>query len=305
MFRKLILLFATALLSGSATAQDSESIASIFSNQGLSFDVVSTSQDQSTFAGISKETSSLIVAQKKIGNYKLPEKIDSNLTEGAFRPEGFSENEYLFFKVYDASSFIIENKYYVLRPTNVRRENYITNSNYAYLVMNSFERNPSRAIATLGYYRPQRFSPYNRSNQQRSISRVGIDIKKIDKTVDLFTESNAVIIFTDNISAFIRLNLDGTIASENEIELKEPIFWSNKARGVVKDEVTNEYYIYTETNFSYNWYSLNSNTGATKFITKMKDVWNNPNFKIDNGQLHYQKMRANKLENYTLALKNN
>ena len=304
MFRKSNLLFALAFLSGIATAQDSESIASIFSNQGLTLDIVSASKDQSTFAGISQETSSLIVAQKKIGNYKLPEKIDSSLTEGAFRPEGFSENEYLFFSVYDASNFIIENKYYVLRPTNVRRENYITNSNYANLVMNSFERNPNRAIETFGYYRPQRFSPYHRYNQQRSIRRVGIDIKKIDKTVDLFTESNAVVMFTDNFSAFIRFNLDGTIASENEIELKEPIFWSNKGRGVVKDEVTNEYYIFTETNFSYNWHSLNSETGATKFITKMNDVWGNPNFRIDNGQLHYQKMKAEKLENYTLDLKN-
>jgi hypothetical protein len=186
----------------------------------------------------------------------------------------------------------------------VRRENYITNSNYANLVMNSFERNPNRAIATFGYYRPQRFSPYHRSNQQRSIRRVGIDIKKIDKTVDLFTESNAIVMFTDNFSAFIRFNLDGTIASENEIQLKAPIFWSNKGRGVVKDEVTNEYYIFTETNFSYNWYSLNSETGATKFITKMNDVWENPNFKIDNGQLHYQKMKTEKLENHILDLKN-
>jgi len=303
MFRKSSFLFALAFLSGTATAQDSESIASIFSNQGLALDVVSTSQDQSTFAGISKETSSLIVAQKKIGNYKLPEKIDSSLTEGAFRPSGFPENEYLFFSVYDASSFIIENKYYISRPTNVRRE-YITNSNYSNLVMNSFERNPNRAIATFGYYRPQRFSPYHRSNQQRSIRRVGIDIKKIDKTVDLFAESNAIVMFTDNFSSFIRLNLDGSVASKTEIELKEPIFWSNKGRGVVKDEATNAYYIFTETNFSYNWYSLNSETGATKFITKMNDVWEKPNFKIDNGQLHYQKMKAEKLENYTLDLKN-
>ena len=303
MFRKLNLLFAISFVSCRILAQETSSILTILNNQGLTLDVVSASEDENTFAGISKESASLFIAQKKIGNYKLPEKIDANLTEGAFRPVGFPENEYLFFSVYDASSFIIENKYYVLRPTNVRRE-YITNSNYSNLVMNSFERNPNRAIATFGYYRPQRFSPYHRSNQQRSIRRVGIDIKKIDKTVDLFTESNAVVMFTDNFSAFIRLNLDGTIASENEIQLKEPIFWSNKGRGVVKDEVTNEYYIFTETNFSYNWYSLNSETGATKFITKMNDVWGNPNFRIDNGQLHYQKMKAEKLENYTLDLKN-
>ena len=170
--------------------------------------------------------------------------------------------------------------------------------------MNSFENNPSRSIATFGYYRPQRFTPYHRFNEQRSIRRVGIDIKKIDKTVDLFTESNSVLMFTDNFSAIIRLNLDGTIAFENKIQLKEPIFWSNKGRGVVKDEVTNEYYIFTETNFSYNWYSLSSETGATKFITKMNDVWENPNFRIEEGTLHYQKNKAGKLENYSLDLKN-
>ena len=303
MFRKSNLLFALAFLSGIATAQDSESIASIFSNQGLTLDIVSASKDQSTFAGISQETSSLIVAQKKIGNYKLPEKIDSSLTEGAFRPEGFSENEYLFFSVYDASNFINENKSFILPQTDMRRDNCLTCSNYSNFVMNSFENNPSRSIATFGYYRPQRFTPYHRFNEQRRIRKVGIDIKKIDKTVDLFTESNAVVMFTDNFSAFIRLNLDGTIASENEIQLKAPIFWSNKGRGVVKDEVTNEYYIFTETNFSYNWYSLNSKTGATKFITKMNDVWENPNFRIEEGTLHYQKNKAGKLEIYSLDLK--
>jgi hypothetical protein len=303
MFRKSNLLFALAFLSGIATAQDSESIASIFSNQGLTLDIVSASKDQSTFAGISQETSSLIVAQKKNGNYKLPLKIDSSLTEGAFRPEGFSENEYLFFSVYDASSFINENKSFLLRQNNMRRDNCLTCSNYSNFVMNSFENNPRRSIATFGYYRPQRFTPYHRFNEQRSIRRVGIDIKKIDKTVDLFTESNAVVMFTDNFSAFIRLNLDGTIASENEIQLKAPIFWSNKGRGVVKDEVTNEYYIFTETNFSYNWYSLNSETGATKFITKMNEVWENPNFRIEDGQLYYQKNKSGKLENYSYNLK--
>ena len=303
MFRKSSFLFALAFLSGIATAQDSESIASIFSNQGLTLDIVSASKDQSTFAGISQETSSLIVAQKKIGNYKLPLKIDSSLTEGAFRPEGYSENEYLFFSVYDASSFINENKSFLLRQNNMRRDNCLTCSNYSNFVMNSFENNPSRSIATFGYYRPQRFSPYHRFNEQRSIRRVGIDIKKIDKTIDLFTESNSIVMFTDNFSAFIRLNLDGSIASKTEIELKEPLFWSNKGRGVVKDEVTNEYYIYTETNFSYNWYSLNSKTGATKFITKMNDVWENPNFRIEEGTLHYQKNKAGKLENYSLDLK--
>ena len=304
MFRKSNLLFALAFLSGIATAQDSESIASIFSNQGLTLDIVSASKDQSTFAGISQETSSLIVAQKKIGNYKLPEKIDSSLTEGAFRPEGFSENEYLFFSFYDASSFLTEKKAYVNKTRNRPAGNCLSCSNYSNSVINSFANNQGRSIATFGYYRPQRITSYHRYNFVRTPRLLGIKVLQVKKDVNLFTESNSILFFTENISSLIRLNLDGTIASKTEIELKEPIFWSNKGRGVVKDEVTNEYYIFTETNFSYNWYSLNSETGATKFITKMNDVWENPNFRIDNGQLHYQKMKAGKLENYTLDLKN-
>jgi hypothetical protein len=295
MFRKSNLLFALAFLSGTATAQDSESIASIFSNQGLTLDVVSTSQDQSTFAGISKETSSLIVAQKKTGNYKLPEKIDSSLIEGAFRPEGYSENEYLFFSVYDASSLLIQNKSYLINSTYTRR-----------VRKNSYLYNFPWASSTYGYYVSQNPSLYGMKNIQpitTSIIRKGkiIESRKI-RTIDLFTETNSLLVFLDDVSSFIRLNLDGTIASKTEIELKEPIFWSNKGRGVVKDEVTNEYYIYTETNFSYNWYSLNSETGATKFITKMNDVWENPNFRIENGILNYDKLKGGVMQTQTINL---
>jgi hypothetical protein len=204
----------------------------------MTLDLVATSQDENTFAGISQESASLFVAQKRIGNYKLPEKIDGTLSEGAFRPAGFSENEFLYYTVYDASPLIIENRSYVLRPINVRRDNFIASSNYSNFVMNSFENNPSRSIATFGYYRPQRFSPYHRFNEQRMVRRVGIDVKKIDKSIGLFTEPNAIVLFTDNISSIVRLNLDGTIISKNDIQLKERIFWSNKGRGIVKDVST-------------------------------------------------------------------
>jgi hypothetical protein len=304
MFRKLNLLLAITFVSGGIFAQQATVISTILNNQGMTLDLVATSQDENTFAGISQESASLFVAQKRIGNYKLPEKIDASLSEGAFRPAGFSENEYLYYTVYDASPLIIENKSILLRSTNVRRGNCLNCSNYSNFVMNSFENNPSRSIATFGYYRPQRFSPYHRFNEQRMVRRVGIDVKKIDKNIGLFTEPNAIVLFTDNISSIVRLNLDGTIISKNDIQLKERIFWSNKGRGIVKDVSTGTYYLFTETNFSYNWYRLDSETGATKFITKMNDVWENPNFSIDNGQLHYQKMKAEKLENYTLDLKN-
>jgi hypothetical protein len=169
--------------------------------------------------------------------------------------------------------------------------------------MNSFANNQGRSIATFGYYRPQLITVYHRYNYVRTPRSLGIKVLQVKKDVNLFTESNSILFFTENISSLIRLNLDGSIVSKTEIELKEPIFWSNKGRGVVKDEATNTYYIYTETNFSYNWYSLDSETGATKFITKMNDVWGNPNFRIEDGQLYYQKNKSGKLENYSYNLK--
>ncbi len=306
MFRKSNLLFALAFLSGTATAQDSESIASIFSNHGLTLDVVSASQDQSTFAGISKETSSLIVAQKKIGNYKLPEKIESSLTEGAFRPKGFSENEYLFFSVYDASSLYSP---FRLAPITTNQRRFLVynprNSNHSKTMIESFSY-PERFSSRLTYSRKDKSLQKNKYYSSTTFNNdFGFyTVLTSNDQIWMFATEKIIDCFTENVSEFVRLNLDGTIASKTEIELKEPIFWSNKGRGVVKDEVTNEYYIYTETNFSYNWYSLNSETGATKFITKMNDVWENPYFRIEDGQLYYQKMKAEKSENYSLDLKN-
>jgi hypothetical protein len=242
------------------------------------------------------------VAQKKIGNYKLPEKIDSSLTEGAFRPEGYSENEYLFFSVYDASIFLTEKKAFINNSINRPPGNSLSCSNYSNSVISSFANNQGRSIATFGYYRPQRITAYRRYNYLRTPRSLGIKVLQVKKDVNLFTETNSILFFTENISSLIRLNLDGTIASKTEIELKNPLFWSNKGRGVVKDEATNTYYIYIETNFSYNWYSLNSETGATKFITKMKDVWKNPNFRIENGILSYDKLKVGVMETQTINL---
>jgi len=303
MIRKFKNLLALTFLSTGLFAQNSESIASFLENQGVALDVYSASKDHNTFAGISNQSNYLFVAQKKIGNYKLPATIDFELTEGAFRPEGFSENEYLFFNVFDASSFVTKNKTYVSNSLN-NRYNCLTCNNYPAFVMNPYWDYQLRSIAIFGYLRPQKSYPYYRSNRIQNTQKIGIGVKKLNVKFELFAEAMSLFIFTDNVSSLVELNLDGTILSTKEIKFKAPILSSNKGRGVVKDSKTSDYYIFTETNFSYHWYSLNIETGETKFLLKMDDVWLNPNWTIENGILNYKKVKAGKIKQHELNLNN-
>lgn len=297
-------LFATvALLGVNASflmAQDSYSLSTILENQNLSFDEVSISPDQSTFAGISNASASLFIAQKKFGDYNLPTTIDTKLTEGAFRPLGFNENEYLYFTVYDASS-IVPYKFLKASKRNNLKNNYnYKKSNFAPFVMNSYADNQSRSIRVLGYYRNDRMEPYHRmySNSSSFTQYYNYSIK--DRNVILFTETNGVVCFTDNINRIKYINLDGTVQSENELVFNSPVLWGNKERSVIRDEKSNKYYIVITTNFSYNWYEVNPTTGATKFLLKMDDVWESPNWKIENSVLSYDKVEAGKTERKTV-----
>jgi hypothetical protein len=122
---------------------------------------------------------------------------------------------------------------------------------------------------------------------------------------NLIFENGSEFVFFSKTSSKIRITtLDGSILVENHIRISKPIIWNRNDILIIKDKNDFEFYIITETIFNFYIYNLNVRTGKTKLLKATKDVWKNPNFRIDNGQLHYQKNKAGKLENYTLDLKN-
>jgi len=301
---KISTILASILIVFSFKAQEKSSYPLILNDENFKIDVVTASQSKSSFAGITNDAS-LIVAQKKIGNYNLPDKMDIYASEGAFRPKGFPENEYLYYTVFDVTSFLSPFK---IQPLNRELINYNISSTRVFkpsnkLVNSAFNSNKSWSkylFATrYNLYRhnfPQNF--YGINNFYDSF-----EIKPSRDNVSIFVEDNAIVCFTENCNEILTLSLDGYVQSRNEIQLNAPFLWSDKGRGVVKDEINNEYFIYVETNFSYNWFSVNTQTGKAKFIMKLDDIWENPNFKIESNMLTYEKLKGDKLQQYSVYLK--
>lgn len=119
-----------------------------------------------------------------------------------------------------------------------------------------------------------------------------------------FKNGDQIIFFSKNTGKIRITTTDSTIIKECAIKIAKPFIWTRNDISILKDNSKLEFYIIAETVFNYYVYQLNHQTGKTKLLTKTNDVWNNPNFRIENGQLHYQKSKAGKLENYTLNLKN-
>jgi hypothetical protein len=119
-----------------------------------------------------------------------------------------------------------------------------------------------------------------------------------------FKNGDEYIFFSKNTGKIRIASLDSAVIMESDIKIRKPFIWTRNDISILKDNSELEFYIISETVFNYYIYHLNYRTGKTNLLIKTKDVWKNPNFRIDNGQLHYQKMKADKLENYILDLKN-
>jgi hypothetical protein len=55
------------------------------------------------------------------------------------------------------------------------------------------------------------------------------------------------------------------------------------------DQASGKVYLSVSTLYRINLYELDPSNGQTTFLTALDDVWPNPNFKVTNGVLHYQK----------------
>ena len=58
---------------------------------------------------------------------------------------------------------------------------------------------------------------------------------------------------------------------------------------MIQDKLTGIFYLVVETNLSYNIYQVDTQTGKTKYLFKTEGVWENPNWKINDGILSYSK----------------
>lgn len=146
-----------------------------------------------------------------------------------------------------------------------------------------YDRNdPSRAMV---YRCGPNFGIVRNSNGYSSFSTISSR-----ETPSIFGMNGSFFCFNESANEFIELDLNGEIVNREKVSIKKPLIYSKKDQRIVLDEVAKELYVLVLTNFGYNWYSLDEYTGTATLELQIDGMWLNPDWKVENGVLSYQRM---------------
>ncbi len=113
-----------------------------------------------------------------------------------------------------------------------------------------------------------------------------------------YAKQDRLFAFNPSISKIIAFDYSGNAVSKTKIDIEKPALYSNKAKYLINDKLTEDFYLIVQTNFSFNVYILNVESGKALFLVSLASVWEKPNWRIENGVLSYT--RAN--ENFEVGL---
>jgi hypothetical protein len=284
---KIIVLILFVFLNIICRAQDNMDLSILLKNQGFNFSTESISNSGNFFTGLLPDSKTLLVAKSEVGDYPLSEKIEIENGEGAFRPTEISKNEYIYYSFLDVSSIIqsevhiqprsSHNKRKRNQYSDRRKSGFLNGDPLMTCSSNSFQTQLSLASSNdyISDLKPNNISQYNyRFSKQPSF---------------VFALNDEVVCFSQGVEKVSVINLSGDVLSSNEVITTKPLISSNKGRTILHDKSTGNFYLVVETNFSYNFYLINVKSGEANYLFKTDSVWENPNWKINDGILTYSK----------------
>ncbi len=136
-------------------------------------------------------------------------------------------------------------------------------------------------------------------NQSRQTSARAVNFNnRKNSNYYFYTKQDRLFAFNPSISKIIAFDYSGNAVSKTKIDIKKPALYSNKAKYLINDKNTEDFYLIVQTNFSFNVYILNVENGKALFLESLAGVWEKPNWRIENGVLSYT--RAN--EDFEVSL---
>ncbi|MFM6935789.1 MAG: hypothetical protein ACKOXP_10120 [Flavobacteriales bacterium] len=286
---------------------------SVMKNLGIFFLQSSTTDEGSSFAGVTSEHK-LVVAKIVDGAFYVSNVPDPNQTEGGFRPLGMSNTQYVQYAFYDMRPLLFnEGVYrqivainalpkvpYYLRKGSPgwRYPSYLdinTNVPQPYTVATRNQYHFMKRIAgknqvpSLNNERPIYLRQPLRVNQKGEIGLLIGDDFMVE------SQGDQVLVVSCQAERVSIVKESGIILASHEIRIQKPRFFSQKSRTTYYDESSKRLYMVIETNFSYLWYEVNELTGFAHFLFKTETVWNQPNWKVQNGRLTYE-FKGKKIE---------
>lgn len=252
------------------------------------------------FAAHLKRNKSLMIAKIQDGSEDAPPFYDPNVEEGVFRPEGLDSNFYFSYRIFDLKALFAINdlKYSAGRTTDLTSKRKVNNETYTqsgvYKTSGSVYD-----IDSSGRPRIDR-EPY----YEKCMERTRQQQYKAGEKISSYS-ANTIVVHFDNYVCFSEgfdkvamLSSEGNILSLNSIRITEPLVWSKKGQEVYYDEQQRLFYLVCKTNYGFNWYSVLPETGETDLILQINEIWLDPNWKIENGFLTYQRPVDGKLTEF-------
>jgi hypothetical protein len=268
-------------IAGISYSQQKVDLESAIAGQGFSFVESSVSNSGNFYAALFSDSKTLLVAKNEVGDFPLAERIEFQNGEGAFRPNGYPNDQYVYYAFFDVSS-IIPSEVSIhpkasfqqkrRKPNrNIRLSGFLHGDPLISNSRNSFQTQLALANST-NYY-------FDRSSTNTS----KYEFRYSNQPSFVFAQEDQIVCFSQGVEKVSVLNLSGNVLASNEIVTMKPLISSSKGRTILVDKSTGNFYLVVETNFSYNFYEVEIKTGKTKYLFKTETVWPNPNWELNNG----------------------
>lgn len=282
---------------------------SVMKNLGIFYLQSSTSNEGRDFVGVTAGHE-LVVASLVSGTLSTPNSPDTTKTAGEFRPNGMAGYQYVQYAFYDVRQLLFNGAVYrqVLAVNMLPRIAYYMrtaapgwNNPIGMQMRQDIPQSTSNAALNQDQnmrriarqadpnspssYKPGRPFYLRQPVRVNNLAKVGL---LVGDNFLIQSQGDQILVVSCDAERVSLVRTDGFIAASHAISLKEPRFFSQKAKYAFYDDASERLFLIVETNFSYMWYEVEQSTGVTRFIFKTETIWNDPHWSIHQGILSYE-----------------
>ncbi len=223
---------------------------------------------------------SLTLVELKRGKIIAEQTPNPQFEEGIYRPEGMPISYYFKYQnIRESALFDTVNKSYVgYTYRNLTYNRSLDRVQYQY--------GPSgiRYITDSEPFRQREMEQTRSWLDHDSPNPVGPTREKY-----VFAHYENFICFDEAYGKVVILSGSGEVIASSNVQVTEPKIYSRKGQSIYYDEVQKEFFLVYKTNYGFNWYSLLPETGEAELVLQINQIWPNPNWKVENGFLSFEK----------------
>jgi hypothetical protein len=260
----------------------------VFLFEGEKLKEEKASNTQTIVCGQNKEKTKIIIARSRVANFKADSLAKEN-AQGVCRPKGFDDDAVIQYNVFDKRAlfgrFQAEHIHWglvrttkIAKPEKPNKEEKQVSAKE--VKVSKTTKTPEKTKAKTTYVTP---------TTRPQVHQHGVRqyVEPEYEEFDYFLKNDSLIFISEGVNFVVLMQPDGTILSKAEIEITEPYVYYLGEKRAYFDQKTGKTYVCVATLYHFNFYELEPANGQTKFLFQTDEIWNNPDFHIENGELNY------------------